>query len=891
MNDRFKNEKRDDEIIAQKLNHVAEQTHANSQFATDLEERLRQAHQPNATWFSNPFAQLSPTLRWLALMVLLALVLSWSIRSLIPAPQPANELTPVVDPATTFTPAPNILPELSATPATQEGSFDFRGAKLFLNQPLPKSPQTTHVYAMNPDEPASLEQARALAAQFGMQGEIYSAPGYLFNTDDYLIIDGKRSLQVHSDKYFVYTADMENNHNVHPASSDEEAEKTIREFFTAHGFDFPFQVYSSEYYSGYVVQPLAPDGIPMQYESYTLPMLRVTLDQNGQVLVVDASLMNYDPNALGEYGIISVQEAFDRLLDDTLLTGKMEFVHAPINNPIEWYHSYPDNQSVTVYGYITVYPALEAGKPPLLVMDGVSLIGNVTGMETLERNSFISMTGQYIVENGVRKFNVESWDRKVSEVWISGMLSRQGDQVIFTSDDGSETQYVLADPPADLPIGSQTPENSLGISGVIDQNNVLSWYYIQFFESNSGGGGGGGNGFGFYKLNLSGVPIPFPSPTPRPGANARMYVVKENDTLASIALNFGVSVDALMQANGIIENLVVTGDELVIPSTQQEPSNPLTGIYTVQEGDTLAAIAQKFGTSVATLHDLNGLTDENIIFVGQDLIIPGFEPQEQKVEDLYGYISISLHVNADGTSVKKYALDAVQNSGGSSLYTMEGEAINSLADGYNGLPIIVTGTINTAGKLVVDSVNVPYPDLQFQILKGRQRTQQLEGQNVVIFTTEDGQSFVEFLATNPFPTDAFIVGIEGDLVEEEVLIIPDETFGGMPVAHVYQSAIFQENGSAMEVQANRIYVNDESGDPGTEYTQPDLTIDKVELVYFASNPYYQVNDPNYELRSKYVQPVWHFQGTYADGTAFDIVIQALKQEFLLPELVPNPGIG
>ena len=84
---------------------------------------------------------------------------------------------------------------------------------------------------------------------------------------------------------------------------------------------------------------------------------------------------------------------------------------------------------------------------------------------------------------------------------------------------------------------------------------------------------------------------------------------------------------------------------------------------------------------------------------------------------------------------------------------------------------------------------------------------------------------------------------------------------------------------------------DESGDPGTEYTQPNLTIDKVELVYFVSNPYYQINDPNYDLRSKYIQPVWHFQGVYANGTAFDVLIQALKQDFLLPELVPSAGIG
>jgi LysM repeat protein len=890
MNDKFTNEKRDDELIAQKLNQVARQTHANSQFAAELEEKLRSAHRPKSHWLAT-FDEVPPVLRWVALMAVLALVLSWSIRSLVPAPQPANENTTETPILLTATPAPNVLPDESATPATQQSGHDFRGAKLFLEQPLPESPQTAHVYEMNDDEPTNLEQAHALAAQFGIQGEMYAAPGYIFDTNDYLITDGKQSLHVHSDKYFTYTADIENSHRAYLLPANPDAETIIREFLIAHGFDFPFQVYASDFFVGYIVQPLAPDSIPMQYESFTTPMMRVVLDENGQVLVIDSSLMSYDSNAIGEYGIITAQEAFDRLLDDSIVTGKLEFTHAPTSMPKEWYRSYPDNQRVTVHGYITTYLSLEADKPPLLLMNGVSLIGNTSGMENLENSSFISVTGQFSMENAVRRFIVESWDRNVNEAWISGVLSQQGDQVIITSDDGSGQQYTIADPPADLPIGSQPPGSSLGISGVV-MNDMLSWYYIQFFEGSSSGGGGGGNAFGFYKLNLTGVPIPFPaSPTPRPDSNAGTYVVKQNDTLASIASNFGVRVDALMQANNRVENIVYTGEVLVIPSPQMAPNNSFTGIYPIQEGDTLTSIADRFGTTVDTLMHLNSMADSNI-YVGQPLRVPMPEPQEQQVQDLRGYLSITLHITADGTSSKEYGLD-VTHENGSTLYTMEGPILSELADGQNGLPLLVTGTINTEGKLIVDSYKIPYPNLQFQILKGTQRAAQLEGQNVILFTTDDGQSYVEFLATNPMPLDSFLTGIEGDRVEIEVLIIPDETFGGMPVAHVYQSALFQENGSAMEVQANRIIVYDESNGPQapSEFTQPNLTINKVELVYFASNPYYQVNGPNYEQRTQYIQPVWHFQGRYEDGREFDILIQALEQEFLLPELVPHGGIG
>jgi LysM repeat protein len=518
------------------------------------------------------------------------------------------------------------------------------------------------------------------------------------------------------------------------------------------------------------------------------------------------------------------------------------------------------------------------------------MVGNVSGLESLEEFTFIKTTGQYFVENGIRKFNVEAWDRKIQETYVSGTLHRDGDQITLTSDDGSGKQYPLIDPPADVPLDTTVPETMLSVSGVLVDGKIF-WTYIQFLESYTGGGGGGGGGLGFYKLNLSGPPVPFPSPTPRPDVNPRTtYVVQENDTIASIALNFGVSIEALAQANGITgDNVVFVGQTLVIPNQQLAP-NPITGIYTVKEGDTLTSIAQNFGTTVDVLKQLNGLTDDQI-YLDQPLYVPIPEPTEQRVKDLRGYLSISIHNRSHGSSTKEYNLEVIQENG-SAIHTLEGPMLSDL-DVYNQLPILITGTINTSGKLVVDSYKIPYPDLQFQILKGTQRTEQLDGQSVVVFTAEDGTSYVEFLVTNNIPNDRSLTGYEGDLIEQEVLIIPDEIFGGMPVAHIYRRSIVQEGAPAMEVQANRISVYNEPDDPllSPDYVPPSLMIDQVELVYFVSNPYYQVSDPNYSLRSTYIQPVWHFHGRYEDGGEFDVLIQALKQEFLLPELVPNGGVG
>jgi len=837
MKDQIKNHVEPEENFSDALKSVVQKIEVNARFKAELGKQLMEAHQPARSHLGQSvFHRAVPTFGWVFALALMVLVLNWMFRSIAPPPIPAAQETP--SQATQDLPSPS--PTEFVTPSPNDEGYDWRGAKLYLAQPLPESLADAHIYLMNKDEPATAEEARTLANRFGIQGEMYTTEGFVYGTTNYMFSDGKQSLQVHSDKYFTYTADPARHNRSFLKPSNPNAEEVIREFLNARGFDLPFQAYPSEFFGGYVVQPLAPDSIPIQYESFTLPMMRLVLDENRQVLTIDASLMDYDPNPIGEYGIITAQEAFDSLLDESAMTGKMEFSHSPTNMPKEWYPTYPDNQTVTIYGYVFSSPAVDPGKPALVLVDGVALTGNTNGMESLDRSSFIKATGQFITENGIRKFSVESWDRQVNEIWVSGILSRQGDQVIITSDDGTGKQYPLIDPPADLPVDAQHSGSSLGISGVIE-NEALSWDYIQFFENNgNGGGGGAGGGLGFYKLNLSDTPVPFPTPTQRSDTNN---------------------------------------------------SSQFTGIYTIQEGDTLTAIADRFGTTMDDLMQLNALTDTSIL-IGQNLVVPIPEPVEQPVEDLRGYLSVSIHKKSDGTSSKEYHLEVAQENG-STIYPMEGSALGEL-DAYNTLPILITGTINTEGSLVVDSYKVPYPDLHFQILKGTQRAAQIEGQNVIIFTAEDGAVYVEFLATNTFPlTPDSFTGIAGDLIQQEVLIIPDETFGGLPVAHVYQSAMIQENAPELEVQANTIYVYDDANDPGlpTDTTRPNLTIDQVELIYFVSNPYYQVNDPNYSQRSPYLQPAWHFIGHYDDGTEFDMLIQALKEEFLLPELAPGLSPG
>ncbi|MDY6876069.1 MAG: LysM peptidoglycan-binding domain-containing protein [Chloroflexota bacterium] len=60
--------------------------------------------------------------------------------------------------------------------------------------------------------------------------------------------------------------------------------------------------------------------------------------------------------------------------------------------------------------------------------------------------------------------------------------------------------------------------------------------------------------------------------------------------------------------------------------TAASPTPPDTLVHTVQAGDTLGAIAQAYGISIGDLMAANGITDPNVLHVGQTLVIPADSP-------------------------------------------------------------------------------------------------------------------------------------------------------------------------------------------------------------------------------------------------------------------------
>lgn len=113
------------------------------------------------------------------------------------------------------------------------------------------------------------------------------------------------------------------------------------------------------------------------------------------------------------------------------------------------------------------------------------------------------------------------------------------------------------------------------------------------------------------------------------------YIVQPGDTLSAIARRFGTDVTSLAQANNIVNpNLIFVGQQLTIPGgdapapapTPVPVPQPEGGIYVVQPGDTLTRIALRHGVTVQALALANGISNLNVIYVGQQLIIPGGSP-------------------------------------------------------------------------------------------------------------------------------------------------------------------------------------------------------------------------------------------------------------------------
>ena len=838
--DPLKNLEPENARLAKKLKAAVGQIELDPFFESQLGDQLKERHASKTRSRAISLHRSLSVLGWITLAIAFVALTTFMFRSLLPGkttqPVTFTSLPVIPLPAPTETSVPTDQPP----PTLESQSYDWRGTKLTLAQPLPEAPAEANLYQLKPGQHATLDEARALANRFGLDGEVYQSANLYPDTSDYFFTDGKRSLVVSSDLYFTYTADMAKAYNNFTQTTHPNADKIIGDFLSSHGFDFPYKVETDELFGGYAVEPLSPDSYPMRYEYYTSRPMLVVLDENGQVLRLEANLMDYGSTGDKKYGLLSAEEALQKILDPNQITGMIESFTSASRPTNEWRRVYPENQSLTIYGYVSSIPALDPGNPPFVQINANTATGNIQGLDGLRPNTYVEATGQFITENGIEKFGIDSWKiSKLTEDGFTGTIHRDGNNVVLATDSGS---FTLPDVPNDMPL----PFESAYVVGV-KVGATVEWTLIDDrMVGGSGGGGGGGGGLGFYQLNLSGTPVPFPTPTPQPGAGESQYIVKAGDTLSAIAQAYGITVDELMQANNI--------------------------------------------------------TDPGTIYVDQPLTIPGAQSTSasHQFEKQRGMLAVTIFKQKDGSQRVQYGFTTSDPA--YPYVTLEGNDLNELQN-YNNRPVDIWGMTDGVNNNGFPTVNVsrfeiPYPDLKIQIMKGTEKRASVQGKAILLFTSEQGKDFIQ-LAPNCYdtisPQEIVGTGKDGEGVLLEALAIPGQTFGGYPTICVFSAGMADspkgEQPVELTVRADQPYVMDEPTEPAPSgnSTPPSATIEKVELIYFVTNQHWQVG--HLDNGPQYIQPVWKFSGHYSNGDVFEILVQALRQEYLLPELAPyvQPG--
>jgi LysM repeat protein len=105
-----------------------------------------------------------------------------------------------------------------------------------------------------------------------------------------------------------------------------------------------------------------------------------------------------------------------------------------------------------------------------------------------------------------------------------------------------------------------------------------------------------------------------PPPTQPPPAGGQVYYAQRGDTLRKIAARYGTTLDAILKLNPQIKNpnIIYVGQAITVSGQASSQT------HTVQRGETLRIIANKYGTSVDALLALNpNIKNPNLIYVGQ----------------------------------------------------------------------------------------------------------------------------------------------------------------------------------------------------------------------------------------------------------------------------------
>lgn len=222
-----------------------------------------------------------------------------------------------------------------------------------------------------------------------------------------------------------------------------------------------------------------------------------------------------------------------------------------------------------------------------------------------------------------------------------------------------------------------------------------------------------------------------------------IYIVQSGDTLTAIAARFGISIQDIMAANGMTDTSILRiGAELRLPGVDW-----LSGTLvpmTIQLGENLLSLSRRYGTSVEALARLNRNPNPSAYFYGKEVLIPiqdeGYQSyQRSLVEPAQTLLEIAILTNDN-----PWRLVSTNNLKGT-WDAMPGDVLLSISsdeDGPGGFPdVILETTISPSSPIQGRTVVVQVQTTEEIHLGGL-----LAGENLNFFRfdslVEDGIAYV-----------------------------------------------------------------------------------------------------------------------------------------------------
>lgn len=100
-----------------------------------------------------------------------------------------------------------------------------------------------------------------------------------------------------------------------------------------------------------------------------------------------------------------------------------------------------------------------------------------------------------------------------------------------------------------------------------------------------------------------------------------IYIVSAGDTIESIAQKYNTTPQELYEINSVLKpnEPLTVGLRIIVPT----PIVQTFEYYTVQRGDSLYKIGQRYNISSQNLAEINGLETDEYLYPGQVLLVPG----------------------------------------------------------------------------------------------------------------------------------------------------------------------------------------------------------------------------------------------------------------------------